>query len=203
MIAQILKIDRSAERCRWFFLAALLAFTPLSAWCQSLQDQNVEVSTGYSYLRANSSGGGGSFNDSGGTGEVVWNVRPWLGLVGDLGGYHFGGQAAGVDEQMFTYTFGSRYWLRPRFGLLHPFAQFLLGGATLTGNLNGQHTGENGFAILAGGGVDARIQSHFAIRVVEVDYLMTRFDRSIGTPGIQNDFRVSTGIVFHFDLGGR
>jgi hypothetical protein len=201
MIAQIRKIDRIAGRNRWFLLAALLAFTPLSARGQSLQDQNVEVSTSYSYLRANSSQGGGSFNSSGGTGDVVWNVRPWLGLVGDLGGYHFGGQAAGVDEQMFTYTFGSRYWLRPRSGLLHPFAQFLLGGATLTGNLDGQHTGENGFAIVAGGGLDARVQSHFAIRIFEVDYLMTRFDRTNNTPGIQNDFRASTGIVFHFDLG--
>src|SRR5271155_407133 len=115
MIAQIRKIDRSAARNRWLFLAALLAFTPISAWCQSLQDQNLEVSTSYSYLRANSSQGGGSFNSSGGTGDVVWNVRPWLGLVGDFAGYHFGGQAAGVDEQLYTYTFGPRYRFRPRF----------------------------------------------------------------------------------------
>jgi hypothetical protein len=201
MIAQIRKIDRSAARNRWFFLAALLAFAPLSAWCQNQQDQKLEVSTSYSYLRANSSGGGGSFNNSGGTGEVVWNVRPWLGLVGDLGGYHFGGQASGVDEQLYTYTFGPRYRFRPRFGVLSPFAQALVGGTTLTGSLDGRHTGENGFAIIAGGGLDARIQSHFAIRILEVDYLMTRFDRTNNTPGIQNDFRASAGLVFRFDLG--
>ena len=51
------------------------------------------------------------------------------------------------------------------------------------------------------GGVDARVQTHLAIRCVEVDYLMTRYDRTVGTPGIQNDVRISTGLVFRFDVG--
>ena len=48
--------------------------------------------------------------------------------------------------------------------------------------------------------MDARIQTHFSIRIVEADYLMTRYDRVVGTPGYQNDLRISTGVVFRFDV---
>jgi hypothetical protein len=200
MIAHIHRTNRTLFKNRWLFLLASLTFFPVSAWCQ---EQQVEVSTDYSYLRANSSGGGGSFNASGGSATAVWNVKQWLGLVADFSGYHFGGQPAGVDARMFTYTFGTRFSPYFGHGPLHPFGQFLLGGATLSASLTGQHAGENGFTILAGGGVDARIQAHIAIRCVEVDYLMTRFDRTVGTPGYQNDLRVSTGLVFRFDIDRR
>jgi hypothetical protein len=197
MIAHIRKTNRSAAKSPRLLLLALLALLPLSARCQ---EQQVEVSTEYSYLRANSSGGGGSFNALGGSANAVWNVKPWLGLVADFAGYHFEGQPAGVDARMFTYTFGPRYSFRGDRGRLHPFAQFLLGGTTLSASLTGQHAGENGFAILAGGGVDARVQTHFSIRIVEADYLMTRYDRVVGTPGYQNDLRISTGVIFRFDV---
>ena len=202
MIAYIRKITQSVAMNPWLFFAALLAFSPLSAWCQNQEGQNLEVSTSYSYMRANAYGVGDSFNANGGSANLVWKVRPWLGLVGDVGDYQFTGQPAGVDGRLFTYAIGPRYSLRRGLGFLHPFAQFLLGGAVLSGNLNGQHANENGFAMIGGLGVDARIQSHLAIRVVEVDYLGTRFDRLDNTHGYQNDLRVSTGIVFRFNLGG-
>ena len=200
MIAHICNIARSAAKNRRHILFVLLIFSPLSAWGQY---QKVEVSTDYSYLRADSSGGGGSFNASGGSATAAWNVRPWLGLVGDFGAYQFADQPAGVDGRMFTYAFGPRFSTRSEHGTLRPFAQFLAGGASLTGNLNGQHASENGFALIAGVGVDARVQPHFSIRILEADYLMTRFDRTNNTPGFQNDLRVSTGIVFRFDLSRR
>jgi hypothetical protein len=73
----------------------------------------------------------------------------------------------------------------------------------LTGNLSGQHASGKGFAMMVGGGLDARVQTHFSIRILEVDYLMTRFERTVNTPGYQNDVRVSTGIVFRFNLNPR
>jgi hypothetical protein len=57
--------------------------------------------------------------------------------------------------------------------------------------------------MIVGGGVDARVQTHFSIRILEVDYLMTRFERTVNTPGYQNNVRVSTGIVFRFNLNQR
>jgi Outer membrane protein beta-barrel domain len=198
MISDNCMMNRSTGKNRWPILFALLAFSPLSARCQ---DQKVEVSTDYSYLRANPAGSGGSFNASGGSATAVWNAVPHLGLVADFGGYQFGGQPAGVDAHMLTYTFGPRFSLRSDHGLLHPFGEFLIGGATLTANLGGQPARENGLAVIAGVGVDAHVQTHFSVRIVEVDYLMTRFDRTTNTPSYQNDVRISTGIVFRFSLG--
>jgi Outer membrane protein beta-barrel domain len=202
MIAHNRKVDRSAASSRWLFLAALLTFSPLSAWCQNQQDQNVEVSTTYFYMRANSFGSGNSFNAHGGSATAVWNVRPWLGVVADVGAYQFSGQPASVDGRLLTYTLGPRYSPRLKLGVLHPFAQFLFGGGALTGDLNGQHATENGIAMIGGLGLDARIQPRLGIRIIEVDYLGTWFDRSNNTHGFQNDIRVSTGLVFRFSLGG-
>jgi outer membrane protein OmpA-like peptidoglycan-associated protein len=60
---------------------------------------------------------------------------------------------------------------------------------------------QNTFAWTGGGGVDVRVSRHFAIRLVQAEYLMTRFqDYSTGTTATQNDMRLSSGIVFR--LGG-
>jgi hypothetical protein len=58
-----------------------------------------------------------------------------------------------------------------------------------------------------GGGVDAKLNSRFGLRVVQVDYLPSRFggqtEALFGTVGPlitswQNNLRVSTGIVVKF-----
>lgn len=195
MFAHTCKTNRSAGMQRWLCLLALLAFYPPPAYCQR---QRFEVATDYSYLRANSSHSGGSFNAHGGSASVAWNITPQVGVTADFGEYQFGGQPTGVDGRMFTYAFGPRISPRSERGVWSPFGQFLIGGARLSGNLNGQPAAENGFATIVGGGVDARVRPRIAIRCIEVDYVMTRFERSSGTPGVQNDLRISTGIVFHF-----
>ena len=200
MIAHIRNTNRRAARSRWLLLLAPLAFFPVSARCQ---EQQVEVSTDYLYSARKFFRGR----------RIVQRQRrkrcrrverqAVAGPGGRFRGVPLGGPPLGVDGRMFTYTFGTRFSPRSGHGPLHPFGQFLLGGATLSASLSGQHAGENGFAILAGGGLDARVQTHIAIRCVEVDYLMTRFDRTVGTPGFQNDVRVSTGLVFRFDIDRR
>jgi outer membrane protein OmpA-like peptidoglycan-associated protein len=50
-----------------------------------------------------------------------------------------------------------------------------------------------------GGGLDIRIHRHFAIRLIQAEYLMTRFkDYSTGDTSSQNDMRLSSGILFRF-----
>ncbi len=62
---------------------------------------------------------------------------------------------------------------------------------------------ENTFAMTAGGGLDLRVHRHFAIRVIQAEYLMTRFTSyTTGTTGTQNDMRLSSGIVFRFGRRG-
>jgi hypothetical protein len=51
----------------------------------------------------------------------------------------------------------------------------------------------------AGGGIDLNIHRHIAIRIVQGEYLMTRFaDLSTGNRDTQNDIRLSSGLVFGF-----
>jgi hypothetical protein len=58
----------------------------------------------------------------------------------------------------------------------------------------------NSFAMAIGGGVDLKVSHHFAIRLAQVDYFMTRLDNSLLSPSSfsQNNFRYSGGIVFRF-----
>jgi outer membrane protein OmpA-like peptidoglycan-associated protein len=58
---------------------------------------------------------------------------------------------------------------------------------------------EDTFAWTAGGGLDIKMRHHLAIRLIQAEYLMTRFqDYSTGATASQNDMRLSSGIVFRF-----
>jgi len=58
---------------------------------------------------------------------------------------------------------------------------------------------ETTFAETAGGGLDIRVRRHLALRIVQAEYLMTRFtDYSTSETGMQNDMRLSSGLVFRF-----
>jgi len=54
--------------------------------------------------------------------------------------------------------------------------------------------GTNGFAMMMGGGVDANVSEHFAIRAVQVDWVYYHIE---GTSQSKN-VRISTGIVLRF-----
>jgi len=57
----------------------------------------------------------------------------------------------------------------------------------------------NAFSTALGGGFDFRINHHFSLRPLELDYLLSRFpETATGGRDTQNNLRVSTGIVFHF-----
>jgi hypothetical protein len=62
----------------------------------------------------------------------------------------------------------------------------------------GVKAGENGFAMAIGGGLDVPFHRHFALRVVQADYLLTRFDSVTGSPAKQNSARISAGVVIRF-----
>lgn len=189
------------KRSRYSFcgvgLLAAVLFCPCAARSQELK---FDTATNFSYLRATSTGAGGSFNNYGASASVAWNLKPWLGVISDLGVYQFTGQPAGVSGRLVTSAGGARYIYHPLWTRWVPFGQAMVGGVRLSGDQSGQRSGENGLAILAGGGVDAKLSPRFSIRCVEADYVMMRLNRANNTPGYHNDIRVSAGIVFHFDL---
>ncbi len=154
---------------------------------------------------------------NGGTASIAFNLNRYLGIVGDFGGFddtrlQLTGPGANpprvVDSSgtAFTYLFGPRLSFR-KYERITPFAQALFGGvhsgevtlSNCTGALCAPLPSQNSFAMTAGGGLDVKVQRHVAIRVVQAEYLMTRFaDVTTNASKSQNDIRLSSGLVFRF-----
>lgn len=161
------------------------------AWAQNYP--KVEASAGYMYLRFNPSVGS-SANCSGGYGSIGANFNDWLGIVANVDACTTKRPAPNTNGTATSFLFG------PKFAYRHccritPFAQLLLGGVHGTAGFPGLATNTNAFALAVGGGVDVKPWRNcfFAIRVVEADYLLTRFNSSS-----QNNFQLKTGIVLRW-----
>ena len=155
-----------------------------------------EATGTYSFARANGSNSS-SFNLTGGSASFTYNFKHWLAVVGDGGWYRFGGLPTGLNSYMLTYAGGPRVTFRYHQHFI-PFVQVLGGGARLSATSDGVHAAENGVLIMPGAGVDLFLHHRFAIRAIQVDYMATRFGVANGSTAIQNNFRISTGIVFRF-----
>jgi len=189
-------------RCslRWSALiAGLLCGIAGTARAQrsSASAPQFEVSGTYSYVRANAANSGGGFNLNGGGGSFAYNFNNRFSAIAEVGVYRFSGLPGGLDSTMYTYLFGPRISFQS-FKRVTPFAQVLVGGGRLNASAGGVEAGENGFAMAMGGGLDVPFGRHFAFRLVQADYLLTRFNRVDGSSATQNDLRISTGLVFRF-----
>jgi Outer membrane protein beta-barrel domain len=155
-----------------------LAFWAMPSHAQS----SVDASVGYSYFRL---GGSGGVNQNGISGSVAYNPIPFLGIVGDIGGYH--GSPGGSSLNTYTFLFGPRINVRNPTKIT-PFFQFLAGAGHLTGG--GGSTTNFGYSV--GGGVDVGILPHLAIRP-QLDYVGMH-----ESGGTINCTRVSLSAVVHF-----
>ncbi len=178
----------------------------------------VEWFLGYSYVRAvpTLAAGNRVVWLNGGSTSVAFNLNRYLGLVGDFGAYtnseiNFqGGYAStvGVDNPnvgALSYLFGPRISFRNS-SRFTPYIQVLAGGMHAN-RVTLSHCSfsctllpkQTSFAMTAGGGLDLTLRRHFALRLVQAEYLMTRFPSyTTGDSGTQNDIRLSSGIVFRF-----
>jgi len=177
-------------------LLAVLAIFGSPALAQ--EQSKADVFAGYSLFRYNpATSGVKSWNMNGGSGSFAYNAKNWLGLVGDFGGYHNGNiLSSGVSSNEYTYLFGPRISYR-HYEKLTPFGQILFGGAHATASFAGTSTSDSAFAWGLGGGVDAKINTRFSVRLGQFDYLMTRFNEGAGGSS-QNNLRFSTGVIIHF-----
>ncbi len=164
-----------------------------------------EVFGGYSYLHTSDSGV--SINSNGASGSVSFNPNPWLGLVGDFGFYHASPNvstftvglpfSADVSLNTFSYLFGPKVAMRSN-EKFTPFAQALFGGAhqKATVKVAGISASDsaNAFAMALGGGLDVKATSSIAIRVIQAEYVLTKFND--GGNNRQNSVRISAGVVF-------
>jgi outer membrane protein OmpA-like peptidoglycan-associated protein/opacity protein-like surface antigen len=180
-----------------------------------------ELFLGYSYLQAvpKLADGNRLVWLNGGSTSIAFNFNRYLGVVGDFGGFgdtqlRLNGAANPSIVQdssgsVYTYLGGPRLSYRGH-ERITPFAQILFGGihasqVTLSSGCTAAGCtplpAENKFAMTAGGGLDIKVRQHFAIRIIQAEYLMTRFDDlTTGSAATQNDMRLSSGIVFR--LGG-
>jgi opacity protein-like surface antigen len=188
---------------KWALLCgAMLLFAGIAS--AQNETPKAEVFGGYSYLHVNVQGSTANFN--GGSGSFSYNPNQWLGLVGDFGGYHWSG--SGQDANLISYLFGPKFAYRH--GSLTPFVQTLFGGAHISGSASVCDTArvrpqavigacsvsENAFAMAIGGGLDWNATPHIGIRLVQAEYVLTKF--KAGANDQQNNARVSAGVVFRW-----
>ncbi|MCI0627110.1 MAG: hypothetical protein L0387_36600 [Acidobacteria bacterium] len=162
----------------------------------------VDLFLGYSYLRASPGSGFEGFDSHGGSASAAFNLSNWFGMVADFGGYRFT-EVLGIPARgnILTYLFGPRFSYRQN-DRITPFVQLLFGGARISGSALGTSAEENAFAMAAGGGLDLNVHRNVAIRLVQTEYLLSRFTGLSGSRETQNNVRLSAGIVFRLGVSG-
>ncbi len=143
-------------------------------------------------------GGCGCFWMTGGKVEENATLYGGFSLVAEFSGQHVSNiNSVHEDLSIVSYLFGPRY-SRRSISRFTPFVQVLAGGVhgfdALFPNQNGSTITPDGFALAAGGGLDINASRHFAIRVFQADYFLTKLPNDAGNR--ENNLRLSAGIVF-------
>jgi outer membrane protein with beta-barrel domain len=157
-------------------LAGLVLLVSLGAQAQGLGDK-VELSGGYSYMHFGSSPST-SMNGWDLNGQYKFNE--WLGADADFSGNY------GSGASVHTFMFGPQVSWPAR---VSPFAHVLFGGS----HFSEPGASDSAFSAALGAGIDAKINDRFSWRIIEGDYIPTRF---FGTT--QNNVRAVTAIVVRF-----
>jgi opacity protein-like surface antigen len=174
---------------RWVLLCAVLVLLPLVVSAQ--ENPKVEVFGGYSFLHITAAGGSANLN--GGSGSVSFNPNKTLGVVADIGGYHW--SESGIDANVISYLFGPKFAYRTS-SRVTPFVQALFGGAHASAGSAFGTGSANAFAMALGGGVDVNATEHVGVRLVQAEYVFSNFTDTVDNR--QNSVRVSAGVVFRF-----
>ena len=169
----------------------------LGVAAQAQERQVIDVGVSYSYVRDNPATVN-SHSLNGASGSVAYNFNSWLSGVADFGGYSRYTPPAFGNSTVSTYLFGPRVSLT-RNGRVTPFGQVLIGVAHSGSRYLTTGGSQTPFASAIGGGLDWRWTSRIRVRAAELDYLLTHFSevRNSNTE-VQNNFRLSTGLVFRF-----
>ena len=162
-------------------LVAVVVLAPASLWAQD--PPKAEVFGGFSVLHI-----GGDESESitpvGWQASLAGNINPKMGIVADFGGAYKDGL------KVHTYMGGLRY--NHRAEKVTPFVHAMLGGAR-AGDEGGSI---NGFSLGFGGGLDYTATDRVNIRIVQFDWLPTRFSEGGVSAWQNNVIRFGFGIVF-------
>jgi len=204
------------RKSTWLPCAGML----LAASAPAQDVPRVEAFAGYSFSRVEAGKDLSDINLNGWNLAVTANLNSWLGVTADVSG-HYGSLAFDTDLSRHAFLIGPQLTYRNGDGRLRPFAHALFGGvrahrgttnAPLGSPLPVSSAGETAFGMVLGGGVDHTLNERLAIRLIQAEYLMTRFDEASGivciqtitTPcpttrgGTQNNLRLSVGVSYRF-----
>ena len=172
---------------RWCVLAGTLALVVVLPLRASAQSQ-IDFAAGYSMMHDSDAETNFPFGWFASVGKTV---TPMWAIVGDISGNYKRLQAApGVDVKLRVHTFMAGPKLYARQGQMTPWAQLLLGAASLSGSAFGIGASETDFAFQPGGGIDFDVQNNFGVRFGG----NMRFIRSSGST--VKEFQFIAGVVF-------
>jgi len=205
----------------------LIILSMMSLFATMAFAQKGELFGHYSYMQFNPTINGlnsRALNGAGGGGQ--WNLVPFLGIKAEFNGYMSTETTVNVtapipvngglipvgtyksNATMFTYMFGPVIQLPGK--RIRPFGEVLFGGSQteLYGQLNSAVIANGGkidasktqhpFTMAFGGGLDVNINKHVAVRLAELDWILTRYTNPWTSTNNQNSFRYQGGIVFKF-----
>ncbi|MEW6208485.1 MAG: outer membrane beta-barrel protein [Acidobacteriota bacterium] len=194
-------------------IACTMIFLSASAYGQ--ETPKAELFGGYSYLHTD---GGGDLH--GWNGSIAVNLNKWFGVVADFSGHYDSNTSSfsssfipglptvsgriEADTNIHNFLFGPRFSYRKKESVT-PFAHALIGfsrahveGSFTTTTDSGTVSfdfseNDTAFAAAFGGGLDVKLSDSLALRLVQADYLLTRFGGFT-----EHNARISTGLVFRF-----
>jgi peptidoglycan-associated lipoprotein len=178
--------------------------SPASERVAELAAPRPELGLAYSFIHANAAPGScDCFSLNGGSIFLAWPIHgSHLSIAADVTDTKASNLfASGTGINLSVYAIGAQYKLRWHRSRWQPFGQAMIGvahahGAVIQGAYSATSNANATLAAELGGGADLRLSRHFALRLVEVNYLLTAFDNS--TNNSQNNLDLSAGIVFRF-----
>ncbi len=179
-----------------FVLFGFLLLSSLPALAQRATPL-VEPFGGYTYTWFDADGTRVKLN--GFSGQVAVNPTRWVGFVAD--GSAIYGTPVGTHSRIYTYLLGPRISYR-KHERWTPFVHALFGQSRLTVEVPDPSGlailfSQTGFSLAVGGGLDAKLSDHVAIRVLQAEWFRTK----LIPPATENNLRLSFGVVIR--LGNR
>ena len=191
---------------------AFLVITTAAATAQQIPQ--FDLFGGYSFGHINTGDFSRHVNLNGWDASATYNLNRWFGITVEGSGLYGSKEVrpattivfvcsqapcpapitlgpAVASSKVHTYSLGPRFSFRNHTRYT-PFARALFGGGYISDNF-GALSDANGASVLtAGGGVDIALTSRLALRT-QTDFLRNRFFHQTGP-----DFRLATGLLFHF-----
>lgn len=150
-----------------------------------------EIFGGYSFTRVGVTPNT-TVNANGYTAAVTGNISRLVGITVDASQQF--GSLSSVDYEFRSFLVGPQFTYRKP-EKFTPFAHFLVGdarfGSRQSPDVRSLRYHENTLALVFGGGVDVKLRSVMAVRLIQVDYFSTGFSRNR-----HGDLRLGFGIVF-------